>query len=137
MSFDIHVTAVRLQMAHVNTKWNQSWSKIVCRSVKVARSWTKLVPNTTKLGPSRLGIRILNDFTGPTQALGPSQRVRGGTKEAPRRHRGGTRAAPRRPRGGSRDDSSNDFGIDMGPRAPFKSNKVLEHITVNQSLGSR
>ena len=44
------------------------------------------------------------------------------TKDAPRRHQGGTREAPRR-----------HLHIDMGPRAAFKSNKVLEHITVDRS----
>ena len=41
-------------------------------------------------------MRILNDFWCSKGALGPSQGVRGGTKEAPRRHQGGTREAPRK-----------------------------------------
>ena len=56
-------------------------------------------------------MRILSDFGGPIQALGASQGVQEFTREAPR----------------------NEFDIDMGPRAHFKSNKVLEHLTVNQS----
>ena len=65
--------------------------------VELARSWTKVVPNPTTLGPSRLGMKILNDFRGPKQALGPSQGARCGTKEAPRRRQGGTKEAPRMP----------------------------------------
>ena len=59
---------------------------------------------------------------GPKRVLGPSQGVQGGTEEAPGRHQGGTKEA-----------SGKCFDINMGPRAPFKSNKVLEHITVDRS----
>ena len=67
--------------------------------VKLVRSWTKLVPNPITLGPCRLGMRILSHLRGPKQALGPSQGVQGGTREAPRRHRGGTKEAQRRHQG--------------------------------------
>ena len=60
-------------------------------------------------------------------------RHQGGTKEAPGRHQGGTKEAPGRHQGGTKEAPGSELCIDMGPRAPFKSNKVLEHITVNQS----
>ncbi len=88
-----------------------------------------MVPNPTTLGPSRLGMRILSEFRGPKQALGPSQECEAAT----RRRQGGTEAAPRMHQGCAEDASSNDLCIEMGPRAPFKSNKVLEHITVDRS----
>ena len=40
-------------------------------------------------------MRILDDRRGPKRGLGPSQGVRGGTGEAPRRHQGSTGEVPR------------------------------------------
>ena len=91
MIFDMSFAAIGIKMAHVNTKWDLSWPEITPRWLGLARSWTKLVPNTTKLGPSWLGMRILNDFRGSKPALGPSQGVRGGTRDAPRIHQGCTK----------------------------------------------
>ena len=82
-----------------------------------------MVPNAAKLGTSWLGMTVLRGFRGPKQALGPSQGVQGGTKEAPGRHRGGTREAPRR-----------NLHINMGPRAaPIKTAKSYNTIMVNDS----
>ena len=91
MIFDIPLVAIGVKMAYFNNKWDLSWPKIAPSWLKLARNWTKFVPNTTKLGPSWLGMRILGDFRDQKQALGPSQGVRGGTREAPSRHQVGTK----------------------------------------------
>ena len=122
-----------LKMASVKAKWDLSWPKMAPSWLKLARIWTKLVPNTTKLGPSWLGMKFFSDFGRSKQALGPSQGVRGATKDAPGMHQGGTKDAPMTHQGCTKDASGNKFDIDMGPRAHFKSNKVLEYLTVNQS----
>ena len=86
MIFDMSFAAIGVKMAHVSTKWDLGWAKTAPSWLKLARSWTKVVPNTTKLGPSWLGMTILSVMRASKQALGPSQGVRGGTKEAPKRH---------------------------------------------------
>ena len=48
-------------------------------------------------------MRILGDFRGAKQALGPSQGVQGRTEEAPGRRRGSTEEALRRHLGGTND----------------------------------
>ena len=104
-------------MVHVNAKWDLRWPNMAASWFKLAQSWTKVDPNTTKLGPNWLGMGILYDSEGPKQALGPSQGVQGGTREAPRRHQGGTEEAPRRHQGGTKVAPSKELDIVMGPRA--------------------
>ena len=89
MIVDIPLVAIGFKNAHVNTNWDVSGAKMAPSWRKFALGWNRLVPNVPKLGPTWLVMRILNDFRGPKQALGPSQGVRGGTKAAPRRHQGG------------------------------------------------
>ena len=118
MIFAVSPATIGHLMAHVNAKWVLSWPKLGSRWFKLARSRTKLVPNTIKLWPSWVGMTISGESKGAKQALGPSQRVQGCTKEAPRRHQGGTREAPRRHQGGTEEAPSRQLHIVMGPRAP-------------------
>ena len=83
-----------------------------------------MVPNATKVGTNWLGMRILGDFKGPKQALGPSQGVRGGTKEAPRRHQGATEEAPRRHQGSTREAPRRQLDIGKNPR-PIKKRTTI------------
>ena len=84
-----------------------------------------------RLGGALGGLEQLNlVFARKTKGTGNQKANPRSTREAPRRHQGGTKEAPRRHQGGTREAPRRNLHISMGPRAAFKTYKVLEHITV-------
>ena len=116
-------------MGQSNDKVIRSWPKFILSWLKLVQSWCKFVLRWLKLqtlgsqtDTGRLKLRTWTSKMDPgTKSIG-ARRHRGGTGEAPRRHRGGTKEAP-----------SSQLHIEMGPRAAFKSYKILEHISVDRS----